>query len=74
MRYSLADDSLEFTELAYTPTYVFRGRVDGRTAYRVLVSNAEPPDFVGADQRSVMERSLAMVRDQFAGSPVTEAP
>jgi poly-gamma-glutamate synthesis protein (capsule biosynthesis protein) len=74
MRYSLANDSLDFTELTFTPTYVFRGRVDGRTAYRVLVSNVEPPAFVGADQRSVMERSLSMVRDKFAGSQVTEAP
>ncbi len=73
MRYSLADDSLTFTELAYTPTYVFRGRVDGRTAYRVLVSNAEPPAFVAADQRNVMERSLEMIRDKFAGSSVVEA-
>ena len=74
MRYDLADDSLAFEQLTYTPTYVWRGKIDGKTSYRVLVSNAEPPEFVAEDQRSVMERSLYLVRDKFAGSPVTEAP
>ena len=50
-----------------------RGKIDGRTGYRVLVSNREPPDFVEKEQRSVMERSLFLIRDAFAGTPVGEA-
>lgn len=74
MRYRLADDHLSFESLTYTPTYVWRGKTDGRTGYRVLRSNAVPPDFVESDQQGVMERSLTLVRGVFADSPVSEAP
>jgi poly-gamma-glutamate capsule biosynthesis protein CapA/YwtB (metallophosphatase superfamily) len=74
MRYSLADDSLTFDTLTYTPTYVWRGKIDGKSTYRVLVSNAQPPDYVAEDQQNVMERSLSLVRDKFAESIVSEAP
>lgn len=73
MQYDLAADRLTFEQLTYTPTYVWRGKIDGRTGYRVLVSNREPPDFVEKEQRSVMERSLFLIRDAFAGTPVGEA-
>ena len=72
LRYNISDDQLSFESLTYTPTYVWRGKIDGKTSYRVLCSNAAPPDFVDADQAKSMERSLATVRDVFAGSPVSE--
>ncbi|HPS82092.1 MAG TPA: hypothetical protein PLP25_09575, partial [Candidatus Limiplasma sp.] len=74
MAYDLAADQLNFSELTYTPTYVWRGKIDGKTTYRVLRSNAEPPAFVDSDQQNVMERCLKLVRDALQGSPVTEAP
>lgn len=74
MEYDLAADALSFRSLTYTPTYVWRGRIDGRNTYRVLRSNAEPPDYVDGEQRKVMERCLKLVRDVLEGSPVTEAP
>ena len=74
MTYDLAKDSLTFDTLTYTPTYVWRGKLDGKTTYRVLVSNVSPPDYVGEDQRQVMERSLALVRDRLTDSAVKEAP
>ena len=73
MRYNLADDSLVFDTLTFTPTYVWRGKLDGRTSYRVLRSNAEPPEFVDDEQSKVMARCLKLVRDSFENSPVTEA-
>ena len=73
MRYHLADDSLTFEQLTFTPTYVWRGRIDGKNAYRVLPSNAAAPDYVDEDQQAVMERSLTLIRDVFAQSPVREA-
>lgn len=74
LRYSPAEGSLAFETLTYTPTYVWRGKRDGKTAYAVLLSSAEPPAYVDKDQKNVMERSLALVRKAFEGSPVTEAP
>ena len=73
MRYNLADDSLTFEQLTYTPTYVWRGRIDGKTTYRVLRSNAAVPDFVEDDQQAVMERSLTLIRDVLANTVVREA-
>ena len=73
MQYDLAADNLTFESLTYTPTYVWRGRVDGKTVYRVLRSNAEPPAEMDSEQRKVMERCLKLVRDAWADSPVTEA-
>jgi len=73
MTYNLGTDQLSFDSLTYTPTYVWRGKIDGKTAYRVLRSNAEPPEFVDSDQRNVMGRCLTLVRNALASSPVTEA-
>ena len=73
MSYNLAQDELSFGTLTYTPTYVWRGRVNGIMSYRVLRSNAEPPAYVDAEQRKVMERCLKLVRDALKGSPLTEA-
>lgn len=73
MTYDLGTDQLSFDSLTYTPTYVWRGKIDGKTAYRVLRSNAEPPDFVDGEQQKVMERCLTLVRNALESSPVTEA-
>ena len=74
MTYDLAADTVRFDTITYTPTYVWRGKIDGNTGYRVLLSNAEPPDFMDAEQQKVMERCLKLVRDSLEGSPVTEQP
>ncbi len=74
MTYDLAADSLSFDTLTYTPTYVWRGKIGGKTAYRVVVSNAALPEGMDGDQQNAMRRSLKLVRDRLAGSPVTEAP
>jgi hypothetical protein len=73
MTYDLALDTLTFDSLTYTPTYIWREKIEGKTAYRVIPSNAQPPEAMGNGQRDVMERSLALVRDRLAGSAVTEA-
>lgn len=73
LRYAPANGSLVFEALTYTPTYVWRGKRNGKTAFTVLVSNAQPPEYVEKEQLGVMERSLALVRKAFEGSPVTEA-
>ncbi|NCB36269.1 MAG: hypothetical protein EOM58_09520, partial [Clostridia bacterium] len=72
MTYELGTDSLTFDTLEYTPTYVWRGKIDNVNSYAILISNAEPPSFVGNDQQSVMERALSLVRKALADSPVVE--
>ena len=73
MTYDASTGALRFDTLSYTPTYVWRGKLDGKTAYRVLPGNVTPPDYVDAEQRKVMERCVKLVRDALAGSPVVEA-
>ena len=72
MSYDITADQLAFDSLTYTPTYVWRGKIDGKTSYRVLRSNVEAPDFVDREQQKVMERCLKLVRDALADSPVSE--
>ena len=72
MTYDLAADSLTFDTLEYTPTYVWRGKIDGVNSYAILLSNADPPSFVEKDQRSVMQRALSLVEKALEGSPVVE--
>jgi poly-gamma-glutamate capsule biosynthesis protein CapA/YwtB (metallophosphatase superfamily) len=73
LSYDLLADNLTFDLLTYTPTYVWRGKIDGKTGYRVLPSNSAPPDFMDEDQQKVMERCLKLVEDVLADSPVTQA-
>jgi hypothetical protein len=73
MTYDLALDTLTFDSLTYTPTYIWREKIDGKTAYRVIPSNAQPPEAMGSGQQDVMERSLTLVRERLAGSAATEA-
>ena len=72
MTYDLGTDSLTFDTLEYTPTYVWRGKIDNVNSYAILISNADPPSFVGSDQQNVMERALSLVRKALEGSPVVE--
>ena len=66
-------DSVTFDSLTYTPTYVWRGKEDGQTGYRVLLSNATPPAYVESDQQKIMEKCLTLVREIMSASPVREA-
>ncbi|MDD3214738.1 MAG: CapA family protein, partial [Eubacteriales bacterium] len=73
MTYNQSEDRLSFDTISYTPTYIWRGTLNKQTAYRVVISNAAAPDFMSEDQQAVMSRSLALVRERFADSPITEA-
>lgn len=60
-----------FENLAYTPTYAWRGKQDGRTLYRILINDPENiPDFVDDNQRSTMERSYTLVNEVMADSGI----
>ena len=72
LQYDASNDTVAFDDLSYTPLYNWRGKVDGKTRYRVLQSNAASPDFVDQEQQSVMERCLKIVQELMQGSSLQE--
>ncbi len=72
MTYNLAADSVTFDRLTYTPTYVWRDKLNGKTFYRVVPSNADAPQAMSTDQRNTMERSRKLIVDRLSGSVVTQ--
>ena len=51
-----------------------RGREDGVQRYRILVNDGvNYPDYVGDDQKAVMERCLKVVTDAMENSPIPSA-
>jgi poly-gamma-glutamate capsule biosynthesis protein CapA/YwtB (metallophosphatase superfamily) len=72
LRYNLETDLLTFESITYSPVYIWRGRYDGQTAFQPMISSEEPPSYMDADQRDVMDRSLRDVRAVFANSLIQE--
>ncbi len=72
LSYDLSTDKLTFDNVTYTPTYIFRGKIDGKTTYRLVQSNASPADFMTDSQLDVMGRCLKLVQERLADSFVTE--
>lgn len=69
--YHMASGKVQFDDLSYSPTYVWRGKEDGKTLYRVLVSDVPPPGFVDAEQKDIMGRSLTLIDDVMKATPAT---
>lgn len=72
VEYDSGTGLIAFDELTYTPTYCWRGKEDGVTRSRVLISNREPESFVDENQRSVMGRCLKLIREAMDGGVLTE--
>jgi poly-gamma-glutamate capsule biosynthesis protein CapA/YwtB (metallophosphatase superfamily) len=72
LRYSLETDVLTFESITYSPVYIWRGRLSGKTAYQPVISNAAPPSYMDGDQQDVMSRSLRDVRAVFENSLIQE--
>lgn len=69
--YDPVTDCVAFDNLTYTPTYAWRGKVDGRTLYRILLNNNAPiPDFVDKDQQGVMSRCYTLVTEIMADTAI----
>ena len=72
LTYDAATAAVTFDQLSYTPTYVWRGKKDGKNAYAVLPSDRPAPEYVDKEQRNVMERSLALVQEVMIPTPVAQ--
>lgn len=60
---------IAFDNLSYTPTYCWRGKVDGAYRYQVFASNLNSyPDYVDKDQLGVMSRCLTVINEALEGS------
>lgn len=70
VQYDLNSETVQFDGLTYTPTYVWRGKVDDKTTYRVLVSDMSAPSFMQDDQQNIMDRCLALVQDVLKDTPI----
>lgn len=66
------DGTLTFDQLTYTPTYIWRYKQGSQYQYRVLASDATPPDAMSSDQQEVMGRALSTVQKALADSVVTQ--
>lgn len=72
--YDTATRCVAFDNLTYTPTYAWRGKVDGRTLYRILLNNGGAlPEFVDANQQGVMERCYKLVTEVMADTAIPMA-
>lgn len=69
--YNPATDTISFNQLSYTPTYVWRGKKEDRTAYAALPSDVTAPGYVQGDQLDVMQRSLTLVQGVMRDSPLS---
>ena len=56
-----ATNQTSFDAISYTPTYVWRGKIDNRTTYAVFPSDLPPPDYMQTEQIKVMARSLELI-------------
>ncbi len=72
MLYNLQTDALTFETITYSPVYIWRTTVSGKTVYQPVIANAAPPAGMDEDQQGVMRRSLNDIRAIFANSLIQE--
>ncbi len=59
-----------FEGIEYTPTYIWKQKINGRTQFSLVCSADPPPEAMSAQQTQVMQRSLARVQAALKDSPV----
>ena len=61
---------VSFDQAAYTPTYIWRYKQDGKYFYRVVASDQPSPDGMGDEQSEVKERALANLKKYMGDETV----
>ena len=54
--------NVSFDRVAYTPTYIWRYRMDSKYYYRVVASDREPPMGMGDDQTGYKDKAFTNIR------------
>lgn len=65
-------DRVRFDSAEYTPTYIWRQNVRGKTQYRVLCSEDTAPADMNEQQKEVMGRALTRIQNTLKDSPVSQ--
>ncbi|MBE5768228.1 MAG: CapA family protein [Clostridiales bacterium] len=61
---------VNFNKVAYTPTYIWRYKADGKYYYRAVASDQEPPFGMDDDQIGYMEKAYGNIKKRLEGSPL----
>ena len=62
---------IRFGSLEYTPTYIWRQTVEGKTQYRVVCSADPAPEGMEEKQRQYMTNALNRIEKTLQDSPVS---
>lgn len=63
--------NVSFGRVSYTPTYIWRQKVDGAYQYRVVASDRSAPGGMSEEQQGYMAKALRTIQNALADSPVT---
>lgn len=63
--------NVSFGRVSYTPTYIWRQKVDGAYQYRVVASDEDAPMGMTEEQQGYMAKALRNIQSALADSPVT---
>lgn len=64
--------NVSFYQVSYTPTYIWRQKLDGQYQYRVVASNQDAPAGMSDDQAGYMRKARQRMETLLADSPVIE--
>ena len=63
--------NISFGQVSYTPTYIWRQKVDGAYQYRVVASDQSAPNGMSEEQQGYMAKALRTIQNALADSPIT---
>ena len=63
--------NISFGQVSYTPTYIWRQKVDGAYQYRVVASDQSAPSGMSEEQQGYMAKALRTIQNALADSPIT---
>ncbi len=64
---------VEWDSITYTPTYVWKQKISGKTQFRVLPSAEESPEKMNDEQKKYMSNALKYITKMLTDSPAKPA-
>ncbi len=64
---------VEWDSITYTPTYVWKQKISGKTQFRVLPSAEEAPEKMNDEQKKYMSNALKYITKMLTDSPAKQA-
>ena len=68
---SVTGGNVSFSQVTYTPTYIWRFKADDYYRYRVVASEQPAPEGMDASQAANAERAFANLKKSLGNSPIT---